>query len=166
MSSSLSLRPPPDCLPVSARRPLFPLSALSSGLLCPEPFSPGHSLFRLPSAGKPCLLTASLCVLCLPRSPAPAGTYLWEDGDAEGLVADLAHQVEGDDREDAPGRGARLPADQLLPQPEAVGELLRLRARQGRGRDSPSLSRLPFPDHARRALCWLLPKYPHWGKVH
>ena len=52
--------------------------------------------------------------------------YLWEDGDLEGLVAVLAHQIEGDDGEYGPGGGASLPAHQLLPQPEARRKLLRL----------------------------------------
>lgn len=53
--------------------------------------------------------------------------YLRQDGDSEGLVTDFAHQVEGDDWEDVPGRGASLPAYQLLPEPEPRGKLLGLK---------------------------------------
>lgn len=60
--------------------------------------------------------------------------YLWQDRDAEGLVAVFTHQVERDDREDVPGGGARLPAHQLLTQPKPRRELLSLRGRRMRWR--------------------------------
>lgn len=148
MSSSLSLGPPPRlCLHVSVRRPLFPLSSLSSGVAFPKSPLLDTPLFHLPSARKPCLLTVSLYLLCLPGvALAQVGTYLWKNGDAEGLVADLTHQVEGDDWEDVPGGGACLPAHQLLPEPEAVGELLRLSGPGGQpGGNSPSPPRLSHP---------------------
>jgi len=56
-----------------------------------------------------------------------ATTYLWEDGDPEGLVVVFTHQVEGDDGEDVPGCRAGLPTDQLLPEPEPRGELFGLK---------------------------------------
>lgn len=73
------------------------------------------------------------CQLC-PRLPpaqcwagsGPANAHLGKDGDPEGLVGGLSHQVEGQNGEDVPGGGADLPANQLLPQPEAIWELLRL----------------------------------------
>lgn len=52
--------------------------------------------------------------------------YLRQDGDSEGLVVVLTHQVEGDDWEDVPWCGASLPTYQPLPQPELRGKLLRL----------------------------------------
>lgn len=75
--------------------------------------------------------------LCPPRADQlpPAlllSAHLGQDGDAEGLVGGLPHQVEGQDRKDVPGGGADLPANQLLPQPEAVWELLCLPEGKGR----------------------------------
>lgn len=58
-------------------------------------------------------------------------SYLRQDGDSEGLVVVLTHQVEGDDWEDVPRCGASLPTYQLLPQPEPRGKLLRLKKKQG-----------------------------------
>lgn len=55
--------------------------------------------------------------------------YLRQDGYSEGLVAVFAHQVQGDDGEDVPGRRAGLPTHQLLPQPEPRGKLLRLQSK-------------------------------------
>lgn len=57
--------------------------------------------------------------------------YLRQDGDSEGLVMVLTHQVEGDDWEDVPRCVASLPTYQLLPQPEPRGKLLRLKNKQG-----------------------------------
>lgn len=59
-------------------------------------------------------------------------THLGQDGDPEGLVGGLSHQVQGQDWEDVPRGGADLPANQLLPQPEAVWELFRLPEGKGR----------------------------------
>lgn len=58
--------------------------------------------------------------------------YLRQDGDSEGLVVVLTHQVEGDDWEDVPRCGASLPTYQPLPQPELRGKLLRLGKKAGK----------------------------------
>lgn len=52
--------------------------------------------------------------------------YLRQDGDFEGLVVVFAHQIEGDDWEDAPGRSTGLPTHQLLSKPESSRKLLSL----------------------------------------
>lgn len=52
--------------------------------------------------------------------------YLGQDRDPKGLIVVFTHQVERDDREDVPGRGAGLPTDQLLPKPEPRGKLFSL----------------------------------------
>lgn len=108
------------------------------------PFAMGHSFLVFHTVGSHAwaLSPHAHCVVFLGSHRLWLETYLRKDGNAEGLIGDLAHQVEGDDRENVPRGGACLPAHQLLPQPEPIWELLRLCEQQRVTVRKPPLHRL------------------------
>lgn len=126
----------------------------------PEPQEVGLSKTPLPLSHACSVSSNSYFDLFLGSPCLSLGTYLWKNGDAEGLVGDLTHEVERDDWENVPGGGACLPAHQLLTQPKAIWKLLCLCWQEkGNNEGSASIPSCACLHSIARALCRLL-----WGR--
>lgn len=66
----------------------------------------------------------------IPSTSHSNANYLGQNGDSKGLIVVFAHQVQGDDWKNVPGRSAGLPTHQLFPQPESRGKLFSLQKKK------------------------------------